>query len=105
MGNNYKFQVQALNAAGTGPLSPESLSIVAATPPDHPTDILRVYADDEVITIGWKAPAYNGGSPVTGYKVYWDYASNGLGWEMIEDDVLDSLVYTRRNDVIVGRIY
>jgi hypothetical protein len=42
---------------------------------------------------------------VTGYKIYWDYASNGLGWEMIDADVLDSLVYTRRNDVIVGRIY
>ena len=105
IGNNYLFSVQAINAAGRSLISPYSLNMIAATPPDPPTNLIRVYADGTFITIGWNAPGFNGGSPVIAYKIYWDYASNGMGWAMIANSPLDSLVYTLNADVILGRTY
>ncbi len=39
------------------------------TVPDSPTG-LSALAGDTSVDLGWQAPAYDGGSPVTGYRVY-----------------------------------
>jgi titin len=72
MGNNYLYKVLAVNFAGSGLLSEASDFIIAATNPDPPVNLVRLYADNTFITIGWSAPTFDGGSPVYGYKVLWD---------------------------------
>lgn len=71
-GNNYRYKVKAVNYAGIGPFSLESDFIIAAVVPDAPVAPVKLYADNEFITISWSEPLYNGGSPVYGYKVEWD---------------------------------
>lgn len=53
MGSNFKFQVVAINAAGSGQISEESDFLIAATVPDKPTLLTRISADRTKITIGW----------------------------------------------------
>ena len=62
------------NDAGEGPTSEQSDFIIAAEVPDQPTNLVRLHADSTFITIGWSAPTYDGGSPVTSYKIMWDAA-------------------------------
>ena len=57
--------------------------MIAAVPPNPHNNVVRVYADISYITIGWTAPSFDGGSPVIGYKIYWDYSTNGMAWALI----------------------
>ena len=44
-------------------------SLTAVSAPDAPTGVAAT-ADAHAVTVAWNAPADNGGSPVTGYRVY-----------------------------------
>jgi uncharacterized repeat protein (TIGR01451 family) len=68
VGSSYTFTVAAVNAAGTGPASPQSNAVVPYTVPGAPT-IGTVSAANSAATVSWTAPASNGGSPITGYVV------------------------------------
>jgi len=79
-GNNYRFKVLAVNGVGDGPLSDQSVLIIAANLPGPPLNVARVYADGTKITISWTAPTDAGGTPITDFKVQWDYGSSGANW-------------------------
>jgi len=70
-GVTYFYVVTAVNAAGESPYSNE----VSATPgqevvaPDAPTNLVAVPSDGQV-SLSWQAPVDDGGSAVTGYRVY-----------------------------------
>jgi titin len=67
-GTPYYFTVTAVNKAGEGKPSDE----VPATPvavPGAPAGLTAAAGDGQV-TLSWTAPASDGGSPVTGYRVY-----------------------------------
>ncbi len=74
MGVTYIFTVRAHNAAG---LSEESagLTLIERTVPSAP--VLKAEWGDDQVELTWSTP-YNGGSPVTGYKLYkqWPGLSN-----------------------------
>ena len=64
----YTFQVRAVNAFGTGPLSVASAPVTPAGPPGTvaaPTAI----RGNTAAALSWSAPVNNGGDPVTGYSV------------------------------------
>jgi fibronectin type 3 domain-containing protein len=66
---NY-YNVAAVNAQGEGPRSSEVSSVPSAlTVPSAPQSASAV-AGNAKITVSWSAPASNGGSAVTSYKVY-----------------------------------
>lgn len=67
-GQTYSFTVAAHNAVGTGPQS-ISNSSTPVTTPGAPTMVTATPGPGQV-TVAWQAPASNGGSPITGYKVY-----------------------------------
>jgi titin len=77
-GQDYYYLVKAVNAAGAG----EGSNEVTAEPspdlvaPSEPLD-LRISAGNEHLTLTWDPPGNNGGSPVTGYKVYRGAVSGG----------------------------
>jgi Fibronectin type III domain len=75
-GASYPVQVRLVNAVGAGAAS----AITPASPRSVPTAPLAVTAvpDGGQATIGWLAPASDGGSPVTGYTATaWSSSSNG----------------------------
>jgi prepilin-type N-terminal cleavage/methylation domain-containing protein len=72
-GSPYVFQVAAVNAAGTGPYSATSASVIPATAPSAPT----LVAGTSSGTVSWTAPSSNG-SPIDFYRV--SYSTDGTTW-------------------------
>jgi chitodextrinase len=67
-GTAYTFTVTATNAAGTGPASSQSNSVTPCMVPGAPTGV-SASAGIAQATVSFSAPAYNGGSPITSYRV------------------------------------
>ena len=67
VGLTYKFKVVARNAFGLSADSAE-LAILAAQMPDKPLTPSTTIGGANVV-IDWVAP-HDGGSPITGYKIY-----------------------------------
>ena len=72
----YTFAVQAQNEIGVGAYS-GTLRAIAAKKADPPTVFNLISSTATTIEFGW-TPAYNGGTPITYYKIYWD-AGSGSG--------------------------
>jgi len=70
VGTNYYYTVTALNIAGEGPASNEA-NATAAAPPTAPRNFTGAPCPQlGKIDLHWQAPASDGGSPVTGYRLY-----------------------------------
>jgi hypothetical protein len=103
-GSNYKFKVIAENGVGDGQASEESDTIIAASKPEPPTDLARVYGDGNLITIEWQAPLVTGGIPIIDYKVLWDYGQGG-DFIQIADTTTGDRLFTMATDIIEGSTY
>lgn len=88
-GETYWYQVSAENEVGEGPRSNEVSATPEAppAPPGPPLD-LRATGGDGVVTLEWSPPTDDGGSPVTGYKVYRGTTSGQLSELTTLPDVL-----------------
>ncbi|MBL0290250.1 MAG: fibronectin type III domain-containing protein [Betaproteobacteria bacterium] len=65
-GTAYTFTVTATNAVGTGPASAASAAVTPATVPGAPTAAMAAPGNAQA-TVGFTAPASNGGSAITQY--------------------------------------
>jgi|GEM_PF-1437327 len=72
-GQKYYFAVSAINAVGESEKSDE-VSAMPCTMPSAPQNLTAVAGNDNV-TLTWHPPASDGGSPVTGYKIYYGTSS------------------------------
>jgi hypothetical protein len=67
-GGTYYYQVSAVNSVGEGPRSTEAVA-QRGTAPSVPRTVAAT-AGGPGITVKWSSPATNGGSAVTGYRIY-----------------------------------
>jgi titin len=89
-GQRYFYHVTAVNSAGEGPASNEASAVPmsGATIPDPPGGLVANGGDARV-SLSWHAPASNGGSPITNYKIYRGTSSGGESWlATVAGDVL-----------------
>src|SRR5262249_58554636 len=67
-GTTYYYEVTAVNAMGDGAISSER-SATPATGPGAPTMNVPT-AGNNSVALSWSAPTSNGGSALSGYKLY-----------------------------------
>ena len=63
------YRVSAVNRIGVGDASRVAGSTTDATVPDAPTGLAATDVTPTRIDLFWVAPAYNGGAPITGYRI------------------------------------
>ncbi len=67
-GDTYYYKVAAVNEIGTGPMS-NGVNDTPLAPPSEPYG-LTTESGDEYVNITWQVPSLDGGTPITGYRIY-----------------------------------
>ena len=73
------YRVSAVNRVGVGDASRVAGSTTDATVPDAPSGLVANDVTPTQIDLFWIAPAYNGGAPITGYRI--EVSETGAAWE------------------------
>jgi parallel beta-helix repeat protein len=98
-GQEYFYFIRAKNSEGEGPDSSE-ISEIPKRPPFGPSN-LQVNVGDTMVNLSWLAPANDGGSNVTGYRIYKGNESGNLTF-LIE---IGNILYYEETDVTNGDTY
>ena len=78
---------------------------MAAQAPDPPIDLIVTAASDISITFEWSDPDFNGGSPVTDFKIYWNGGyDNGIFLE-IQSTNFGFNTFTKQDGDIEAGVY
>ena len=72
------YRVSAINRVGVGSASGVASATTDATVPDPPTGLTATATSPTQIDLAWTAPAYDGGAPVTGYRI--EVSETGQNW-------------------------
>ena len=72
------YRVSAINEIGTGAPSEVAEATTDAVAPDPPTGLVAIAVSPTQIDLGWTAPDYDGGSPVTSYRI--EVSEDGATW-------------------------
>lgn len=102
-GKNYNLKVAAVNIYGDGPLS-DPFMITPAAEPDAPYNLVLVSKSSTQITFSWTVP-YDGGKPITGYKVYYDNARDDGVFELLANIGSATNQYTHSENLQPGAFY
>ena len=72
------YRVSAINRIGLGGASRVASATTDATVPDAPTGLLATSTTSTQIDLVWIAPDYDGGAPVTAYRI--EVSETGAAW-------------------------
>lgn len=76
---NYNFKVAAINQVGTSLFSP-TLTSFAAVVPSTPQNFIITNSGLGSVDLAWTQPQYDGGSPLSGYYVYYQKTGIDTTW-------------------------
>ena len=76
------YRVQAINEIGLSPHSGVAHATTDAVAPDPPTDLVATAIEPTRIDLTWTAPAYDGGAPVTAYRI--EVSEDAAAWIDLE---------------------
>ena len=76
------YRVSAVNRIGGGDPSRVASATTDATVPDAPTSLTATATTPTRIDLAWTAPAYDGGAPITGYRI--EVSETGAAWAVLE---------------------
>ncbi|MYB08063.1 MAG: hypothetical protein F4Y24_17115 [Gemmatimonadetes bacterium] len=79
----YTYRVHAINRIGMGPPSEPASVRTHARVPDPPTGLTAEAVAPDQIDIDWDAPEYDGGAPVTAYRVEFTTDGDDFTWEVL----------------------
>src|SRR3989454_401919 len=65
----YTYRVSGINSIGTSSASSTASATTLAVAPPSPTGLAATTVSSSQINLSWTAPADNGGSAITGYKI------------------------------------
>ena len=93
-GDTRHYRVSAINAAGTSdPSDAVSTNTDAPTAPGKPTGLTATASGSTQIDLTWTAPASDGGSAITGYKI--EVSTDGSTWtDRVADTGNDGTSYS-----------
>ena len=77
-GSTRNYRVSAINSVGVGDPSDVAIAATDATAPAAPTNLVATAAEPTRIDLAWAAPAYDGGAPITGYRI--EVSEDGALW-------------------------
>ena len=103
-GYQYRFRYRALNFNGWGPLS-EIGYYLAANSPNAPPTPIYIGSSPSLINLQFLPPLNNGGSVVTGYKLYYDEISIPDNYALVYSGNLMSVSVGLTNGLVMGTIY
>ena len=72
------YRVSAINEIGTSERSDVANATTDAVVPDRPTDLVATATEPTRIDLEWSAPAYDGGAPISGYRI--EVSEDGAAW-------------------------
>ena len=72
------YRVSAINRIGVSRASSVASATTDATVPDAPTGLVATATTPTQIDLAWVAPAYDGGAPITGYRI--EVSETGAAW-------------------------
>ena len=72
------YRVSAINRIGVSRASRVASATTDATVPDAPTGLVATATTPTQIDLVWVAPAYDGGAPITGYRI--EVSETGAAW-------------------------
>ena len=72
------YRVSAINRIGVGRASSVASATTDATVPDAPTGLVATATTPTQIDLAWVAPAYDGGAPISGYRI--EVSETGATW-------------------------
>ena len=72
------YRVSAINRIGVGRASSIESATTDATVPDAPTGLVATATTPTRIDLAWVAPDYDGGAPITGYRI--EVSETGATW-------------------------
>ena len=97
-GTERHYRVSAINTAGTGTASNvASATTSAAGAPGAPTDLTATADGRTAIDLAWTAPADNGGSAISGYRIEVS-SDGGSNWtDLVSDTASTATSYEHTN--------
>eukprot|EP00850_Spirogloea_muscicola_P004133 SM000017S02873 [mRNA] locus=s17:782615:788035:+ [translate_table: standard] len=80
-GRQYRTRVQAINAAGKSEHLEEVVAATAPATPDAPAAPSVFERLSTSLTVGWRPPSHDGGSPITSFRLEMQLGASGGGGE------------------------